>query len=150
MKRIISFVLILTMLVCVIPICGNAAENQKETIYFDDGSYMTIGINTIRTRAAGSVSGSKPYTYYGSDGEARWEATLTGSFTYTGSKATCTSSSVDVTIYNSAWYTISKSASKSGNTATASVTMGEKRGGVTVTNFPINLSLSCDKDGNLS
>lgn len=150
MKKIISFALILTMLVCVIPICGNAAENQKETIYFDDGSYMTVEINTIRTRASGSVSGSKPYTYYGSDGVAKWVATLSGSFTYNGSSATCTSSSVDVTIYNSAWYTVSKSASKSGNTASASVTMGEKRGGVTVTTFPISLSMSCDKDGNLS
>ena len=150
MKKIISFALILTMLVCVIPICGNAAENQKETIYFDDGSYMTVEINTIRTRASGSVSGSKPYTYYGSDGVAKWKATLSGSFTYNGSSATCTSSSVDVTIYDSTWHTDSKSASKSGNTATASVTMKKTQLGITVKTVPISLSMSCDKDGNLS
>lgn len=121
-----------------------------ETIYFEDGSYMTVEIISKGARASGSVTGSKPYTYYGSDGNAKWKAVITGSFSYSGSSATCTSSSVDVTIYDSSWYTVSKSASKSGNTARASVTIGEKRGGVTVTKVPVSLSLSCGKDGNLS
>lgn len=150
MKQIVSFILAAVMLLCVIPTRGIAAEKNLETIYFEDGSYMTVEIVAIETRAFGSKSGSKPYTYYGANGNALWKATITGSFTYTGSSATCTSSSVDVSIYDSAWYTISKSSSKSGNTASASVTMGEKLGGVTVTKVPVSLSLSCDKNGNLS
>lgn len=150
MKRILCYILASVMLFCMIPIHSNAVENKLETIYFEDGSYMTVGIITKGARASGSVSGSKPYTYYGSDGNEKWKAVVTGSFKYTGSSATCTSSSVDVTVYSSSWYTISKSASKSGNTATASVTMGEKQGGVTVTKVPVSLSLSCDADGNLS
>ena len=86
----------------------------------------------------------------GKNGTAQWKATLSGSFTYTGSSATCTSSSVDVTVYDSSWYTISKSSNKSGSKATASVTMGEKLAGVTVTKVPISLAMTCDKNGNLS
>lgn len=150
MKRILCFILMSAMLLYVIPVQSNAVEKNLETIYFEDGSYMTAEVITKGTRASGSVSGSKPYTYYRSDGSAQWKATISGSFTYTGSSAICTSSSVDVTIYDSSWYTISKSSSKSGNTASASVTMGEKLGGVTVTKVPANLSLSCDKNDNLS
>lgn len=150
MKRVFSFILASVLLLCMIPVRGNAMENQMEIIYFEDGSYMTVEIITKGTRASGSVSGSKPYTYYDSDGVAQWKATLTGSFTYNGSSATCTSSSVDVTIYNSTWYVSSKSAGKSGNTATASVTMGKKMLGVTVTTKSASISLTCDKNGNLS
>lgn len=150
MKRILSCILVSVLLLCMIPVCGNAMENQMETIYFEDGSYMTVEVITKSTRASGSVSGSKPYTYYDSNGSAQWKATLSGSFTYNGSSATCTSSSVDVTIYNSSWYESSKSASKSGNTASASVTMGKKMAGVTVMTKTASLSLSCDKNGNLS
>lgn len=150
MKRFFSCFLASVLLLCMIPIRGNAVENQMETIYFEDGSYMTVEVITKGTRASGSTSGSKPYTYYDSDGSAQWKATLSGSFSYIDSSATCTSSSVDVTIYNSSWYVSSKSASKSGNTASASVTMGKKMAGVTVMTKTLSLSLSCDKNGNLS
>lgn len=149
MKRVLSFVLAV-MIVCMFSVQGNAVENKQVPIYFEDGSYVTVEVIRNGMRASGSVTGSKVYTHHDSSGSENWKVTLTGSFTYTGSSATCTSSSVDVTIYDSAWYTISKSSSKSGNTASASVTMGEKRGGVTVTKVPVSLSLSCDKNGNLS
>lgn len=150
MKRLLCRILLLTVLFCMLPIHGNAVSNQLETVSFDDGSYMTIEVICSGTRASGTVSGQKPYTYYGSDGNAKWKAVVSGSFSYTGSRAVCTSSSVDVTIYASSWYTLSKSATKSGNTAKAYVTIGEKQGGVTVTKIPVSLSLSCDKDGKLS
>lgn len=150
MKRLLSMALAVMLVFCSLSVFAAAAEETVETVYLEDGSYLTIQTITYDTRASGSKSGSKVYTHHGSNGDDIWKATLSGSFTYNGSSATCTSSSVDVTIYNSAWYTVSKSASKSGNTATASVTMGEKRGGVTVTTLPISLSMSCDKDGNLS
>lgn len=150
MKRLLSMALAAMLVFCLLPVFVSAAEETVEIVYLEDGSYLTIQTITYETRASGSKSGSKTYTHHGSNGDDNWKATLSGSFTYNGTSATCTSSSVDVTIYDSAWYTISKSASKSGGTATASVTMGEKRGGVTVTTLPISISLTCDKDGNLS
>lgn len=148
MKRVLCSLFVLTILLYIIPIQSGAAE-KPVILYYEDGSYITAEVFIGRTRASGSVSGSKTYTYYAGDGNTQWKATLSGSFTYSGSSAVCTSSSVDVTIYDSSWYTISKSSSKSGHSASGFVTMGEKLGGLTVTRVPVSMSISCDKDGNL-
>ena len=150
MKRVLPIFLVLTIAIFVFPMYANAAEKENNVVYFDDGSYMTAEVITNRMRASGSVTGNKIKTYYDSEGNTKWKAVLTGSFTYTGSSATCTSASIDVTIYDSNWYVVSKSASKSGNTASASVTMGKKVAGVTVSKVSVNLTLSCDANGNLS
>lgn len=150
MKRVLPIFLVLTIAIFVFPMYANAAEKENNVVYFDDGSYMTAEVITNRMRASGSVTGNKIKTYYDSEGNTKWKAVLTGSFTYTGSSATCTSASIDVTIYDSNWYVVSKSASKSGNTASASVTMGKKVAGVTVSKVSDNLTLSCDANGNLS
>lgn len=149
MKRAFSVLLVVILLVSALPVVGNAAETV-ETLYFDDGSFMTIEVVYSPARATWSVTGNKQYTYYDSNSVSQWKAVLTGTFTYTGSSSTCTASSVDVTIYDSSWYVVSKSASKSGNTATGSVVMGEKAGGITVTRVPVSLTLKCDANGNLS
>ena len=138
------------MAIVVIPVSGYASEEKIETLYFEDGSYMTVEIEYNLTRTTWSVTGNKKYTYYDDNGSSQWYAVLTGSFNYTGSSSSCTSSNVNVTIYDSSWYTISKSASKSGNKATGSATVGQKVSSVTITRVPVNLTLSCDANGNLS
>ncbi len=143
--RIVSILLISTL-----PVMGNAAESTLEAISFQDGSYMTVEITASGARSAGSVTGNKTYTYYDANNVSQWKAVLTGTFTYTGSSATCTSSNVNVTIYDSDWYVNNKSASKSGNVATASVTVGRIYDGTTMTLVPANLCLTCDANGNLS
>ena len=150
MKRVICSLLVVMLVLCSIPICGNAAEREQEIIRFEDGSYAVVETITSGARASGRISGSRPYTYYDSTGVAQWKVVLNGSFTYTGSSATCTSASCSVTIYNSEWYTVSKNASKSGNTASANATMGESSGGVLVNRVSASLTLRCDKNGNLS
>ena len=150
MRKIMCCALAAILMLCIIPIYGNAAERESEIIRFEDGSYAIVGIVTNEARTSGSISGNKPYTYYSSNGVAQWKAVLSGSFTYTGSSATCTKSNCSVTVYNSEWYTISKSAGKSGNTATGSFSMGRKLMGTTVETKDITLTLSCDKNGNLS
>lgn len=149
MKRIFSILLAAILMVSILPAAGSAAETM-ETIYYDDGSYLTIEVIFSPARATWSVTGNKQYTYYNSSSVSQWKAVLTGTFTYTGSSSSCTASSVNVTIYDSSWYVISKSASKSGNKATASVTMGEKADGVTIMRVPVSLALTCDANGNLS
>lgn len=148
MKHVICCFLIVLLIISVFPLAASAEDNN--TVYFHDGSYITIDICVVQSRADDSVSGSKTYTYHDSDGTSAWKAVLSGTFSYTGSTATCTTSNCNVTIYDSAWYTVSKSASKSGNSATAVLTMGKKLLGVTITRVPINMSLSCDANGNLS
>lgn len=148
MKRVSCCFLTVLLLIGIFPVCGNAAE--IETIHFEDGSYATIEITSNEVRASGSKTGSKSYTYYNSDSVRQWKATLTGSFTYTGSSATCTSSDINVTIYDSDCYVISQNAGKSGNTARGSVTMGLTLLGGTVEKTSASLTLKCDANGNLS
>ena len=151
-RRTISFFLALITLLMV-PINVSAAENTinaDKTIWFEDGSSMEFIILENTSRASGTKTGTKQATYRDSTGEVCWIATLTGTFTYTGTSSTCTSSTCNVTIYDNAWYVVSKSSSRSGNTATATVTMGLKVLGVTVSKPTYNLTLTCDKDGNLS
>ena len=110
MKRIACFVLAILLILPCVPIVGAAAGVEEETniTYFEDGSYIIETIQVIDCRASGTKTGTKAKTGYGSDGSAEWKATLTGTFTYTGTSATCTDSSVSVTIYDSNWYTVSK------------------------------------------
>lgn len=150
MKRFISYLLLAVLLVNALPVIGMAKESAEGIIYYDDGSYMTIEIVTDGSRASGSVTGNKRYTYYDESSVTQWQAILTGKFTYTGSSSTCTSSSVNVSIYDSTWYVSSKYASKSGNAAAASVTMAKTLEGTTITKVPVSLTLTCDANGNLS
>lgn len=149
MKKLIVFVLCAALIVPLLPVMGYAAEEEQEIVRFADGGYLLIELSANASRATEQVTGSKKYTYYDSNNTSQWRATLTGTFTYTGSSATCTASSVDVAIYNSAWYVSYKTAGKSGNKATASVTMKKTSDNVT-SSVPVNLSLSCDANGNLS
>lgn len=149
MKKILCCILTAMLFFNVMAVCANATETNTKTMFFSDGSYATIELFMREIRASGSKTGTKVYTYYNSDSISQWKAVLTGSFTYTGSNATCISSSMDVTIYDSSWYTISKFATKSENIATGSASIGEKVGGVTVMRIPVDLTLTCDSNGNL-
>lgn len=152
MRKFASFALLAVLLITVVPFTCFADNGDENTVvtYFDNGSYIVEKVSVVQSRASGTTSGTKEATYYGSGGSAEWKATLTGTFTYTGSSATCTASSISVAIYDSAWYVSSKSASKSGNTAYGTVSMGKKLLGVTVSNVSKDLSLKCDANGNLS
>ena len=153
LKRIFTLSLIVLLLVSALPFGAYATDytgTNEECIYFEDGSYIRITITESVMRASGTKTGTKKYDYTGSDGEIKWEATLRGTFTYTGTSSVCTSSSCDVTIYESAFYVVSKTASTSGNAAIATLTMGRKVLGITVAKNTYNMSLSCDVNGNLS
>ena len=152
MKRIVVYFVLAALLLSVLPLCGYANESGTvcNVVYFEDGSYMVRELFVVQTRASGTKTGSKVDTYYTSDGTAEWKVTLTGTFSYTGTSAACTASNASATIYNSNWYTISRNANKSGNVATSSVTMGYKTLGITTARETSNLTLTCDKNGNLS
>ena len=152
MKKIFCLFIVCVLFASIVPFAGQAAENDKveNIFYLSDGSYIIVEVTASLARASGTVTGTKTYTCKTEDGTALWRAVLTGKFSYTGSSASCTSSSCSVTIYDSAWYTVSKTATKNGNTATASVTMGKKMLGVTVRKVPITINLVCDANGNIS
>lgn len=152
MKRKICLVLIVLMIM-MLPLNSVAAGNyvaELKTVYFEDGSYLEIVVQSIESRASGSKTGTKTYTYNSSSGEVQWKAILRGVFTYTGTNASCTTSSCDVEISNTSWYVVTKNVGKSGNSATAELTMGLKYLGITVNKKTVNMKLTCDSNGNLS
>ena len=51
MKRVFAFLLTAIILAAIIPVSGNAAGITEETIYYDDGSYMTIEVIYAPVRA---------------------------------------------------------------------------------------------------
>ena len=146
MKRVVSVLMLVFFLFSALPMAGAAEAVSEERIELGDGYYLIAETFQSGARASKSVSGSKPYACYDSAGTALWKVTLYGTFTYTGSSATCTASSISTTIYDSSWSTGSKSASKSGNKATGSATMKKS----TVKSVPVSLSLSCSASGSLS
>ena len=153
-KRIAVLLLTVIMVLLLLPANAYAASDLLETQVvkvqrFTDGSYLVITMQTIETYASGTKTGTDTYTYYSASNEISWKAVLTGTFTYNGTTATCTSSSCNVTVYNNNWYVISKSVSKNANAAIGTVTMGYKFLGVTVKRDTYDLSLSCDPNGNL-
>jgi hypothetical protein len=130
-----------------------AVENTSRTeniIYLDDGGYITVQTELILVRATQTKSAKRTYTYHANSGDEEWKAVLTGTFTYTGTTSTCTSSSCTVSITNTNWYEVSKTVGKSGNKATADLIMGRKFLGITIKKETINMTLTCDANGNLS
>lgn len=149
-KRILSTILTVLMLVALFPLDVSAAQVENNTIFLENGDHIKITTEYILVRATNTRIGNKYLTYYDSDDNVEWEAKLNASFTYDGTSSACTSASCTVTIYDSKWYEISNTTTRSGNTATTQLTMGRKFLGITVSKPEYTITLTCDKDGNLS
>lgn len=152
MKKAISLITVLVLVLGLLPYSANATANTKteDIIRLDNGYYLVVEIVSVENRATSIKSGSKVYTCKDSNGAEQWRATLSGTFTYTGTSATCTSSGCTTSVSNSSWYEVSKSAGKSGSSATAEVTMGEKFLGITINKETVSMKLTCSVTGSLS
>ena len=153
MNKFAKIITIVVLLVALLPMNVFASENTSHSvdiIYLEDGSYITVETQLIQTRVAYTRSANRVYTYNNNNGEEQWRAVLSATFTYNGTTSTCTASSCNVTITNTNWYEVSKTVGKSGNTATAELVMGRKFLGITVQKETLNMSLTCDANGNLS
>lgn len=139
------------------PTTASAAVSTNTTIVkvFEDGSYMETVIEKTTTSLSArsttsTVSGKKTNTYRNSEGSALWTLTVTGTFTYNGSSATCTKSTVSATSYNSNWRISSSSASKLGATAKATATAKKYSNRICIKSMTQSISLTCSKNGTLS
>jgi hypothetical protein len=105
---------------------------------------------SILAAASSTKTGSKTSYYQNSAGVTQWYVRVTGSFTYNGSTATCTSASVSAVSNTSSWVISSSSASKSGATATGKGT-GKLYAGILVLQTITNtVKLTCSSGGTLS
>lgn len=126
---------------------GNTLLVTKE--YLEDGSYFETIIESNENQRS-TKTGSKTLTYKNADGDALWYATVNATFYYDGKTSSCISSSPSAGSYVSGWKILSTSSSRTGNTASATVTAGIYYAGVFVDSITVKVLLSCDKNGNLS
>lgn len=152
MRKIMAL-LLFSICILTLPIDVYADVHEKNSViveHFEDGSYLEEVLLESCTKASGTKTASKSKTYRNSSGILAWSITVTGTFTYDGASAKCTAADCNVNIANTAWYLVSKSTSKNGATASASVVMGEMVSGVTIEQISTNITLTCDANGNVS
>lgn len=101
-------------------------------------------------RSTKTITGKKTASMKNSSGKILWSVSVTGTFTYTGSKATCTSATVDAKSNNSFWKIKSKSSSKTSNKATGKATGQNILDGVVVATHTLSTTLTCSASGKLS
>lgn len=153
MKKIFC-VLIATLIVFSTSMIACASSDVVTTVeYFEDGSRIETTLivkKDISTYATQYKDGTKKITYKDEDGIVCWSATLTATFRYTGSSATCTESDVSYTVYDSAWRMTSAVASKSGNTATANITAKRYTLGIPFKTIDRTITMTCSANGTVS
>jgi hypothetical protein len=136
------------------PAFADSGENLT-TEYLPDGSYYETIIETSSPSfslfaTSSTKSGSKTVNYKNSSGTVLWYVKVSGSFTYNGSTSSCTSSTVTAASQSSYWTISGKSASKSGNVATASATAKRYSGSIVVQTVNETIHLTCSANGTLS
>lgn len=147
------FTILFTAAVPCHALSANVTDNDIEYEYYDDGSYAVISTiieepgatGIMSTTTAKSKTANRTYTYYNKSNRKAWELTLNAKFSYNGTTAKATGSSVSHKIHISGWTCSSKSASKSGATAKATGTF--KYDTLAKTK---SIGLKCSKSGAIS
>ncbi len=153
MKKFISVLLFCLTLfsMCSFNTFATDENSDASIIHFDNGAYLVVKVSEINTsRATNTKSGTKSITYKNDDNETMWKATITGTFTYTGSSATCTKASISYNVYADNWKMKEATASKSGNKAIGDVTAKRYLLGIPVQTVEQTFYLTCSATGTLS
>lgn len=128
MKRILTIICCLTLLLGIIPFCVSASEtasqNMQTVEYLEDGSYIVTELEVTPAVARTARSYTKKSTYYTASNTAVFAVSLTGNFNYTYNvSCTATSQSVSVSIYDNSASYVTKTSSRSGATVYGSGTV---------------------------
>ena len=126
---------------------------EVEIIYIDGKTYYLetiisdVGIDQKSiTPTRGSITRTKTSHLYNSAGVIMISVSVTGTFTYNGSTAVCTSCSGSSVSYNSAWVITDYYTSSSGNSATNYTTAVQAN---TYT-WHKNVTITCSANGTIS
>ena len=126
---------------------------EFETVYIDgDAYYLETFISDIDANqnsinaTSGTITRTKTSHLYNSAGEIMISVAVTGTFTYNGSTAVCTSCSGSSTSYNSAWVITDYYTSRSGNSATNYTTAVQAN----KYTYHKNVTITCSADGTIS
>jgi len=162
-KRILSFVVVLAMIFFTMIPAGaetnieeGTTANTTTNIYYEDGSYLTVGPVNVENISLGRSSiqqlkASKPITYTNSSGTVEWEYVLHAEFTVVyGSDSYCLNTYYKQNIYEGNWTFSDGNAYFSDNVATGVGVYVKKFLGITTQTCNINTSLTCDVYGNIT
>lgn len=155
MKRLFTFFLAMLIASCCTFFDTSAILDSNSVYsikYFDDGSYLVTSIiqDDVSIFATNTKTSSKKNEYFNSSGELMWDAIITGTFVYTGTTSTCTSSSITYNVYNSNWKITSATSAESGNKAIGYITAKRYFVGIPVQTVEETISITCSADGTLS
>lgn len=160
MKKLFTFLLVAILVSQTVLTTASAKDITNEQIeYFDDGSYMVTTISdTIMNNNYGiallstttTKTKTKRVNFYNGSNKLLWYFQVKGTFTYGNGSAKCTKSEVSAKSYNTYWKLSNKSASKSGNKATASVTAKLCKGSTVYQTLKKKVTLTCSATGKFS
>lgn len=131
---------------------ASAFEANPTRIELENGYHLETVITINPTQARSSIrSGTKTATYKDINGKALWSITVNGKFTYNGKSATCTSSTYSKANYSTSWKLSNAKASKTGATASASITAKQyHQNGSLLRTINKTVKLTCSPNGSLS
>lgn len=148
---IISITVCSLLISCIVfaneePISQNQIE--METVFINDEvfylkTYISNNIDKNEEESRGTITRTKTSNLENSAGQIMISVSVTGTFTYNGSSATCISCSGSSISYHPAWYISDYYVSRSGNSATNYTTAVQNN---TYTYYK-NVTLSCSADG---
>jgi len=158
MKRIIIIALVFLILLSTFSFSSIAQQERDiRIVSYDDGSYSVYSFEesiSLLESLLGSLRSSTTKTatvkHYDSDSTLVWKAAITADFSYNGSTASCTRVSKSTTVYNSSWKCTSSSCSTSGATATGNFTFKKYTLGIPTQTINETISMTCDKNGNIT
>ena len=132
------------------------SADEGYVVYYDDGSYLSVSpvydVTVAGERGtASTVNVHRDATFTNSDGELEWKYTLYATFSFTyGVSATCTNASYSQTIYQGNWTFSNGNATASGATARGVGHYEKKFLFITIQSADVDITLTCDKYGNLT
>lgn len=149
MKKIISTALTFLMCLSAITIAAFATHpitQVYEVTRYQDGTYAEITTTVYGTLVrTSSQCAEKAYVYKTAGGTKLFTYTLKACFSYDGSSSSCTSASASANIHKDGWNVISHDEHYSGNIAYGNASFSAPSESKNV-----SLTLTCDKNGNIS
>lgn len=155
MKKIsiIAGIILCLHLIFAPTVTAQAATNETladDTLYYETVIEETASVSPMASNTAKAKTGYKTTSCKNANGTVLWSVKVTANFSYNGTTATCTSSSVSTTINNSAWKISNKYSTRCANYGTATATGQEYINNKLVKSVTKTVKLTCSPTGTLS
>lgn len=153
MKKILSAILVISLILSTQAVFANAESEFTEVEYLPDGScYVTIiedvPASGIQLFAVAKTETKSKTTYYkNAAGDIMWWVKVTGTFTYGNGTSKCTSAKGTAAAEHKMWKVSNISDSKSGNSASAKATGKQYFDGSVSQTLTKTVTLKCSPTG---